>query len=367
MGKLDTRKLGVVLVVAALAACQNAPSVDNTVLTTAESALTERDIDFNVVLRETGSATIHATVYENPRARVGSNVLAVHGLSETGATFGPLAGAIFSQKRAVGIKRVIAIDLPGHGSSSYPSNLPSGVKFGDLTIEDNVSVVIQAMDALRAQRLAPRVIIGHSMGGLAVQAVQQALLSKGSSLAKNGVLSAILLAPVPAHGQPWSRNASGGGDTSSFIVNDAVLGSYLALPAAVWIPSAFTTTAGTVVPNAPTPEQVAAENYIGVEPLTALFQLTEAAVPLPDGGTVTLQRPGADAGIFAPRNGTRLTVVSFSQDTLVPAVDLDDLYAYLTGDTSAILYRPVTAADAVHGMFISNPAAVVAALRGALQ
>jgi pimeloyl-ACP methyl ester carboxylesterase len=366
MNILERGEVGMVLAVATLVACQNAPSPGEGVLTSETNALSERDIDFSVVLRETGSATIHATVYENPHVLAGSNVLAVHGLSEAGTTFGPLAQAIFSRRKVVGIKRVIAIDLPGHGSSGYPANLPTGVKFGDLTIEDNVSVVIQSIDALRAQRLAPRIIIGHSMGGLAVQAVQQTLLAKGSSLAKRGVSSAILLAPVPTHGQPWSRNAEGGGDMSPFIVNDAVLGSYLALPPAVWIPSAFTTTKGTVAPNAPTPEQVAANNYIGLEPLATLFQLTEETVPLPTGGTVTLQRPSADAGIFASRNGTRLTVVSFSEDTLVPAADLDDLYAYLTGNTSTILYRPITAADAVHGMFISKPGAVVSALHGLL-
>lgn len=367
MNILGRGKLGMLLAITTLIACQNAPSPGDGVLTSETNALTERDIDFSVVLRETGRATIHATVYENPRALAGSNVLAVHGLSETGTTFAPLARAMFSKRMVVGgIKRMIAIDLPGHGSSGYPANLPNGVKFGDLTIEDNVSVVIQAIDALRAKGLAPRTIIGHSMGGLAVQAVQQTLLAKGSSLAKRGVSSAVLLAPVPTHGQPWSRDASGGGDMSPFMVNDAILGNYLALPPAVWIPGAFTTTAGTVAPNAPTPEKVAAENYIGVEPLTTLLQLTETTVALPAGGTVTLQRPSADAGIFALRNGTRLTVVSFSEDTLVPAVDLDDLYTYLTGNTSAILYRAVTAADAVHGMFISNPAAVVTALRGLL-
>jgi pimeloyl-ACP methyl ester carboxylesterase len=286
-------------------------------------------------------------------------------LSETGNTFAPLAQAIFAEKRGFNVKRIIAIDLPGHGESSYPSNLPGGLKFGELTIDDNVSVVIQAIDALRAQHVAPQAIMGHSMGGLAIQAVQQALLAKRSSLLSMGIVSAILLAPVPTHGQPWTRNPAGG-DLSQFVVADAALGNYVALPPPVWIASAFSTTAGATAPNAPSPQQVSDANYIGVEPLTTLLQLTEATVPLPTGGTLALERPSVDSGIFSLRHGTRLTVLSFSEDVLVPAADLDDLYRYLTGDKADVLYRPITAADAVHSMFISNPAALLNALRGAL-
>jgi pimeloyl-ACP methyl ester carboxylesterase len=349
-----------------LSACQKASvTEESAALKEGDGSVTKRDIDFKVTIRETGSVTIHATVYENPRSRIGINVLAIHGLSETGNCYGPLAQAIFAEKYHLDVKRVIAIDLPGHGDSSYPTNLPGGLKFGELTIEDNVAVVIQSIEALRAQRLPPRVIIGHSMGGLAVQAVQQTLLSKRSSLAAQGIISAILLAPVPTHGQTWTRNPDGG-DMSQFVVADPALGNYVALPAPVWIASAFSTTAGTTAPNAPSPQQVADNNYIGVEPLTTLLQLTEATVPLPTGETLTLQRPSVNEAIFSLIHGTRLTVVSFSEDILVPAADLDDLYAYLTGDRANIFYRPVVATDAVHSMFISNPAEVAKMLRGAL-
>jgi len=39
--------------------------------------------------------------------------------------------------------------------------------------------------------------MGHSMGGLEIQSAQEQLLASGSSLAKHGVFSAILVAPVP--------------------------------------------------------------------------------------------------------------------------------------------------------------------------
>ena len=86
-------------------------------------------------------------------------------------------------------------------------------------------------------------------------------------------------------------------------------------------------------------------------------------MPLPDGGSFTLQRPTVSAGAYALKKGTPLVVASFSQDVLVPAVNLAPLYEYLTGDTHDVLYRPVVADDAVHGMLISNPVAMLDAIR----
>jgi hypothetical protein len=175
------------------------------------------------------------------------------------------------------------------------------------------------------------------------------------------VFGAVLLAPVPPHAQQWNRPPTG--DVTPFIVNDPALGSYLLIPPQVFIFQAFGTLSGTLPPNAPTPEQVAAERYVGPEPLGTVLQLIEATVPLPDGSTITLQRPTVSAGAFSIRNGTLASVVSFSQDPLVPAGDLDDLYAHLTGDTRGLLYRPVTADDAVHAMYISNPEGMLDAIR----
>ena len=327
-----------------------------------ESELTPESVKFAVTLRGTGQVTINATVYRNPRARSGANVMAVHGLSETGFTYRPLAETIFSDRRLSSrVKHVIAIDMPGHGDSGFPTNLPNGARFGELTIDDNVSVLIQSLDALRQKRLAPRIVIGHSMGGLEVQAAQQALLSQGSSFAQRGVFGAVLLAPVPPHEQLWNQPPPA--DLTPFIVNDPVLGSFLQIPPQVFIGQAFGTLSGTIAPNAPTPEEVAAERYVGPEPLTTVLQLVEATVPLPGGGTFTFQRPTVNAGAFSIRNGTLASVVSFSQDFLVPAGDLDDLYRHLTGDNRNLLYRPVTADDAVHAMYISNPEGMLDAIR----
>jgi pimeloyl-ACP methyl ester carboxylesterase len=139
------------------------------------------DLSFNVSLRGTGSASIHADVYTTPK-NLGVTILAVHGYTERGSMWAPLTDAIFADNiLGLAVKRVVAIDMPAHGGSGIPS-LPSPTTFGDLLIEDNVSVVIQSIDALRGLGYGPQVIMGHSMGGLEVQASQEALLAQSSSL-----------------------------------------------------------------------------------------------------------------------------------------------------------------------------------------
>jgi pimeloyl-ACP methyl ester carboxylesterase len=328
---------------------------------TAESALTPDELSFPVSVRGTGRATIAAHVFENPTHRGAVNVLAVHGLAETGFVFEPLAQAIFAD-RSLGliVRRVVAIDLPGHGDSSDPTTLPAGATFGDLTIEDEVSVVLQSIDALRQLRVPASAIVAHSMGGLEVQVAQQQLLDRGSSLAAHGIFGAVLLAPVPVANVPWVPPSA---DLSPFVVADPVLGAYVLLPPAAFIPLAFTTTAGTVASDAPTPAQVQAGRYVGAEPLTGVLELIGASVPAPDGGTTTLQRPSASAGSLGSQHGTLTSVVSFSEDTLVPAQYLRPLYEYLTGDKDDVLYRAVVAPDAVHEMLISNPTVLLDAIR----
>jgi pimeloyl-ACP methyl ester carboxylesterase len=314
------------------------------------------DYSFDVSLRGTGSATIHASIFSNPTANRGViTILAVHGLVERGSMFAPLASAIYADSTLNKVvKRIVAIDLVGHGDSSPPT-LPSPLKFSDLAIEDNISTVIQAIDKLRAAHLGAQVIMGHSMGGLAVQGVQEALLAQGSSLAKHGVFGAILIAAVPNGGSVWTQGPAA--DLSAFIVNDPVLGVILDLPAALGpFAGGFTTLAGTIAPNAPSAATFIANDWIAPEPITTLGELV---------GVNPTTRPFVRQNAFALRNGTILTVLSFSQDVLVPAIDQDDLYRYLTGlpSTGVTLYRPIVADDAVHSMFVSNPTGLLTALK----
>jgi len=353
------------LALAALLGCTHELDSAQGAVATSSSALRTTSIDFDVSLRGTGTTNIHATVYSDSARRGGETILAVHGLVETGTTFERLAEAVFADRALRRrVRRIVAIDMTGHGDSGFPENLPQGARFGELTIEDNVSVVVQSIAALRRLRMAPQVIIGHSMGGLEVQAAQQQLLAQGSSLAALGVRRVVLLAPVPPHDRPWTQPPPA--DLSPFVVQDATLGAYLSLPPAVWIAQAYTTRAGMLVAGAPTPDQVVERGYSGPEALTTVLQLVESPIPLPTGGTLVIPRPSVDAGAFAPRRGTQLSVVSFAEDVLVPAADLADLYRHLTGDARGRRSFAVTTADAVHSMFLSNPAGMLDVLRRSL-
>jgi pimeloyl-ACP methyl ester carboxylesterase len=318
----------------------------------AHAAAQSSEVCFGVALRG-GTSQVCADVHQNPAAPLGVTVLAVHGLTETAKTFEPLADALFADRalRFV-VKRVIAIDLPGHGDSEAPIGLPGGL-FGTLTLQDNVSVIIQAIDKLRARGLGARVIMGHSMGGHAIQGAQEALLSQGSSLAAHGVTRAILLAPVPVLDVAWTQPPPS--DLSTFVVADPALGPYLDLPPELaQVSGGFTTRSGTLASGTPTAAEMV--DYVGWEPLTTVLQLVGQAQGLP--------RLNARKGAFALWRGTVLSVIGFSEDVLTPADDLDELYEHLIG-RPGLLFRRVQSPEAVHSMFIIEPEAVVAALKSA--
>lgn len=315
------------------------------------------DVYFDVAVRGTGSATIHGDIFNNPKDCGMTTVLAVHGFTEVGSMWKPLADAIFADPvLGLTVRRIIAVDMIGHGESSMPT-LPSGTRFGDLLIEDNVSVVIQSIDILRARGLGAQVIMGHSMGGLEVQAAQEALLASGSSLAKHGIFGAVLVDAVPARGTVWTMPPPNP-NLSSFVVTDPVLGTYLNLPAAAGpVGGGFTKLDGTLAPNTPPATTFIANDWVGPEPINLTFELTGTSAPL--------WRPFVRQNAFSPLKGTILTVIAGSQDVLTPIIDQDDLYTYLTGlpSTGVTLYRPIVADDAVHSMYISNPTGLLQALR----
>jgi len=312
----------------------------------ATAASAQQEIQFNVNVTG-GTAPVKVTVYTNASANASAaTVLAVHGFTETGAAWKPLTDALFAHPATKNrVKRMILLDLPGHGKSPIPT-LASGL-FGNLTIYDNVGVIIQVVDQLRAQNLGPRVLMGHSMGGLEIQAAQEQLLAQGSSLQKHGVLRAILFAPVPvANITAWTPAAST--LPSSYYRFDN--GTYIVLDAqGALFGGGFSTTAST--PTAPviTPAAFSLNfaGLIGAEPQVTAGQLV-GAIP-------TLPRPSAREGAFAPlKNGTLLTIIGFSEDILTPAAIQPSLYQHLLG-RQGLMYQEVIAPDAVHSMFIINP------------
>lgn len=125
-----------------------------------------------------------------------------------------------------------------------------------------------------------------------------------------------------------------------FIKTTPELGTYLELSPEAFIARAYSTLAGTLAPNAPTPAEVSEAGYVPLEPLVTVLQLVESPIQLPDGSTLNLPMPSVDAGAFAPEHRTKLTLFGFGQDVLVPAATLGDLYTCLTGQPNKPVIAP---------------------------
>lgn len=314
----------------------------------ATAASAQQEITFNVQVTG-GTAPVTVTVYENPTANASAaTVLAVHGFTETAAMWKPLKDALFAHQATKNrVKRFMALDLPGHGKSPIPT-LANGL-FGNLSIYDNASVIIQAIDTLRAQNRGPRILMGHSMGALAIQSVQESLLGNGSRLQQKGVLRAILFAPVPVANITSWVPASTTIPQSYYRFDN---GTYIVIDnQGALFGGGFSTRASTpgnpVITPAAFNIDFAGQGLIGAEPQVTAGQLVGAIPQLP--------RPSARQGAFAPlQNGTLLTIIGFSEDVLTPVETLEPLYVHLLG-RQGLMYQEVIAADAVHSMVFLNP------------
>lgn len=323
-------------------------------------------IEIPVSVLGTGKANIYARIEENPSVAQGATIFDVHGLASTGRVFDKLTRALWNDpSQAARVKRVITIDMPGHGGSSFPTNLPQGKNFGSLSLDDNVNVILQCLDALRAKSMGPQLIVGHSMGALALTAAQQRLVDQGSSFAKIGVTYVLLIAPVPSHGLAWTQPSSAETDKlMPFVKIDATKGIYVQLPPEEWILASFVDKTGKITAAAPTAADVVKLGYLAPEPVITLMQLTERTFTLPgQPPAAPMSRPTVNKGVFGPDSGTKLAVVSFSEDGLLLPSDVKAYYEHLTTDTTGFRFLAVSNPDAVHNMTISNPAHVIEAMK----
>jgi pimeloyl-ACP methyl ester carboxylesterase len=246
----------------------------------------------------------------------------------------------------------VAVDLPAHGESPPPV----GALFGDLHFSDYPAALLGTLDRLEARGIDTTTLIGHSLGGAVVLLAQQRLVDAGSSLrAAYGVKHLVGLAPGAwPQGIPCAicQNPQIGAALGQFAVDDPVLGPALELPVPVWLGFVFSELNGTLAPHAPSPAEVVSLGYDSPESMTVIGEDFGAPTPL-------------GPGIFGHGSGTKLDVISFQNDTLVPPPEGEALYQYLTGESPETGWTLVAdGGDAVHGMPISDPAEMLAALEG---
>ena len=319
----------------------------------------------SVSLRGGGMVDIAINNFENPNKNAGNKaILAVHGLAHTGATFDLLANELFKNSGNDKVSRVLALNFPGRNGSGVPSD----VEFGNLTVEDYTAVLLGVLDQL-AKRTKIETIVGHSMGGLIVQTAQNSLRSSGTSLQKEyGIKNVYLLAPSIPNPLPWLFADSGAasGIVAMVLDDDSTLGSHLRLlsddPAeqgrllGIWLTLFFTNSSGRFA--AGTPFTTALEsNYVSNEALIMTLQLL---------GSSGFRRPSVNPGIFDESVQKCFRIVSFSEDLAVPGEDLlqehQDLANFLTGNAQSANVAFIEAPDAVHDMFLANPAEVAKVL-----
>lgn len=326
----------------------------------------ESTVSFTVPLREHVAVEMGATVLVNPRSPVrGLKVLVVHGLAETANTFRPLAEDLVDparrSPRGAPISRVVLLDLPGRGNSGLP--VGGGVRFGDLTLDDYVTSLLGSLDQLRRHRLAPDLIVAHSLGATVVMLAQDRLVSEGTNLRRRfGVQGAVFVVPdIPAPA-PWFFVDSGHGAlaASSLLRLDDQLGLVFELPPEAWLGWHFLDAAGLLASGTPSREEVIERGYLAAEPggvAGALF-----AIPgFPN-------RPSIDLGIFDDESRTPATIVAADGDALyIYPIEHRILYDFLTGDPESTRFHPFADANAVHGLHIIAPQAVGRIVRDAAE
>lgn len=130
-------------------------------------------------------------------------VVLVHGAFIGAWAFQP----VVPELAARGFRSVVTVDLPGHGlnarfPASYFTRPLVDQKFGTepspqagITLDDNVNVVLHALEALSKSSSEPVVLVGHSMGGQVTAVAEKA----PERIAKLVYLTAFLTKPgVPA-------------------------------------------------------------------------------------------------------------------------------------------------------------------------
>jgi pimeloyl-ACP methyl ester carboxylesterase len=327
--------------------------------------LIEKTVTLRVELRPSVTSEVKLTVLTNPFMQWGGRtLLAIPGGFMTGETLRPLVHTLFSNlKYWPLVSRVVIVNLPGHGGSSYPTNLP----FGLVTLDDYANSLFGILDQLKNTPLAPDVVLGHCMTATLLQIGQQGLITQGTTFRKKyGIKEVVMLAPDPPEGVFYSRTVDPDFMNQMFalmgqsIVQDPQLGPIVRFAPSTWLGMFFLNMANPLhpVPVPNTPFDFMVKGYNNDEPLVAFLQTIGFGVDPSTGKFFPQPRAFVEADTFAPDKGTALRLMAFEHDYLFAPQDQESIYQHLTGDKTNSNFVVITGDDAVHGMFISNPSAI---------
>jgi pimeloyl-ACP methyl ester carboxylesterase len=329
-----------------------------------------------IPMRSGSTVDLHAKIFENIssncQAGIGNTVVAIHGMWHTANTWRNLAYALLDNSQDVvwdgamlsgNICRFVALDLPGHGRSSYPTG--GSLTFGDLVAEDYVGAIFAGMDRLRAINIRPTILISHSIGGLLIEMMQDTLIKQGKDRlgreinlrSAYGIRNVVLLNPAPPGGFPWGQvdNPAALAAFQSYIFMDPRQGMYILPDYIGWISFMFGGADGKLSPSTPSASEVALQQYISPEPLSILLQAANFG---------PLRRPSVAPGIFTPFRGTKIQMVVGENDAIFKPTENEAVYRYLTYDNSKARYVVVDGPESVHDLYIGNAGLLLKRISG---
>jgi pimeloyl-ACP methyl ester carboxylesterase len=304
----------------------------------------------DVEIRSGASADISVSVFANERSSRcsarGRSILALAGIGFTAASWRPTAEAVFAEGATY--CRFYAIDPPGHGNSG----LPHGMLFGDMTLNDLLTAYRNTWTRLTELNVRPDTVVGHSQGALLTQQLQDQLLQEGSSLREEfGARDAVLLGASPPAAIEWSAATPELFSLlSSFITSTPERGTFAEAPPEAWAQISYTNFAGVPHPDTPIADL---PRYTSPESIPSVLELF---------GFAGFSRPEVRRGVFARRNGTRLSMVAFSQDPFGLIPEQEELYEYLTDDCRLERLAVVEDEFAVHNLHNAQPELIIEAL-----
>jgi pimeloyl-ACP methyl ester carboxylesterase len=306
------------------------------------------DLQFTSIMKLGVKSDITAQIIENRSApRNGKTVLVVSGLAHTAEGFKSLATNTLTGNSS--IRRMVLLDLPGHGLSSDPYGW-RGLLYGDLTLEDYTTVVIDTLQACRNVGIPVTEILGHSMGGLIVQMAQERQLKLHTTLRQRfGITKVVLLGSAsPAEVfDPFLDSGYAEYLIADYIVPGTDRGDILEARPDVFLGFFFVDRSNQQL--VVDPSEILGRGFETDESLAATLQTVGSSE----------KRPSVRQGAFAHCNGTELTIVIGFEDQLSDPDSEFFMYDHLTGDSSGAGFRIIDSPLSVHDQHIFDSIGVI--------
>ncbi|EMO52570.1 alpha/beta fold hydrolase [Leptospira noguchii] len=295
------------------------------------------------------------------------SVLCVHGFGDNSTIYEPLAKELINKGKA---RNVYILDLPGHGSSTVTKGSASLPKYAsDLTLihySDALRALLSQMTVTESKKI--HTIVGHSLGGIVIQLVQNQLVTRGwggNLLSSFGIENTILIAsdiPSPLPWYPGDTDMSDPNSAKSLVWNfkvqkvvyfnidppEVVYGNFIDSPDDFFIGTKYSVN-GVPVSGAPTSNEIPLMNNLEPYPAGA------NVVGLDPSGETTESRPrlSITQNIW---NGFNLKVVWLDKDPFFSQSELQGLAQYLKAGLDVIT---ISDPEAVHGTPYSKPSLLV--------